>query len=178
MKTYQPTVRLTHAVGIVDVHQHGGYPYQCAKLYESKQRKDGVWYWAAAGPQGPDRRGVEILQQDAKELAAIHDCEVLPIRYGSRDGLESFNGSAHLSGNPIAEMSDFESAQDVRAILSDNGWIPLCKIQDGEHWVKEHYRAMLVYCDKPGEAKAETLMYAQLVHTGSTKRSSVTVVTD
>lgn len=74
------------AVGIVNVGSKGGYSYKAAKLYQRQKScaDDEHYFWAWTGVVGPWRRGTKVVEDDAKKLANLHNCELLYIRHGDR----------------------------------------------------------------------------------------------
>lgn len=63
---------------------------------------------------------------------------------------------------------NFPTADLIRSLLADNGFIPLVKIEDGEHWVRKGRRVILLYeGDIPGSVEPKDLMYATLVWSGA-----------
>lgn len=61
----------------------------------------------------------------------------------------------------------FPTAQDVRVLLQAHGFIPLARIEDGEHWVRAGRRIILMYTgDHPGDVEPIELLYATIVRCG------------
>lgn len=61
----------------------------------------------------------------------------------------------------------FPTAQDVRELLLRHGFVPMCRIEHGEHFCRRGRRVILLYKgDIPGAVPADSLMYATLVWQG------------
>jgi hypothetical protein len=61
----------------------------------------------------------------------------------------------------------FPTAQHVRRLLQSFGFTPLCRVGDGEHWVRGPRRVVLEYeSDVPGKVRAKELHFATLVNIG------------
>lgn len=62
---------------------------------------------------------------------------------------------------------EFSSAQDVRDLLSAQGWMPILRLENAEHWVRGGRRIILVWKgDKPGSTPALDLHHAVLLPVG------------
>lgn len=62
---------------------------------------------------------------------------------------------------------DFPRAQAVRELLASWGFVPLCRLGDGEHWVRGGRRVVLQYeGEEPSKAKPKDLLYATIVPMG------------
>lgn len=61
----------------------------------------------------------------------------------------------------------FPTAQDVRTLLVEQGWTPLTKIGDSEHWARAGRRCVLRWeGEVPGNVPAHLLSHARLVQLG------------
>ena len=61
----------------------------------------------------------------------------------------------------------FPTAQHVRELLADHGFIPLVRVGNGEHWVRAGRRLVLTYeGDIPADVLPSDLRFATLVRMG------------
>lgn len=73
---------------------------------------------------------------------------------------------ARVSNADVVQYA-FPAAQDVRTLLGKCGFVPLCRIQEGEHWVRRGRRVILAYKgERPENVPAIGLMYATLIKVG------------
>jgi len=76
--------------------------------------------------------------------------------------------SLYANTTLVRQVDDaFPTAQHVREFLQKNGFVPLVRLGDADHYVREGRRVILVYTgNQPGEVQARELKYATIVPVG------------